>query len=48
MADQTYSKEQTVAPGEAALKRMLAMPPKPHKALRKNDRDGLQRRTEDN
>ncbi len=29
--DETYSEEETVARREAALKRMLATPPKPHK-----------------
>jgi hypothetical protein len=30
-ADETYSEEETVARREAALKRMLATPPKRHK-----------------
>jgi hypothetical protein len=29
--DETYSEEETVARREAALRRMLATPPKPHK-----------------
>lgn len=31
-SDDSYSEEETVARREAALKRMLATPPKPHKA----------------
>jgi hypothetical protein len=31
----TYSEEETVARREAALKRMLATPPKPHKEMKK-------------
>jgi hypothetical protein len=31
MTDDTYSEEETVARREAALKRMLATPHKPHK-----------------
>jgi len=31
----TYSEEETVVRREAALKRMLSTPHKPHKALRK-------------
>jgi hypothetical protein len=31
--DETYSEEETVARRERALKRMLATPPKPHKAI---------------
>lgn len=31
--DETYSEEETVARREAALKRMLATPHKPHKAV---------------
>jgi hypothetical protein len=33
--DETYSEEETVARREAALKRMLQTPPKPHKDIRK-------------
>lgn len=33
--DETYSEEETVARREAALKRMLATPHKPHKSLPK-------------
>ncbi len=33
--DGTYSEEETVARREAALKRMLATPHKPHKSERK-------------
>lgn len=32
---ETYSEEETVARREAALKRMLRMPPKPHKEMKK-------------
>jgi hypothetical protein len=33
--DETYSEEETVARREAALKRMLATPHKPHKQSKK-------------
>jgi hypothetical protein len=33
--DETYSEEETVARRQAALKRMLATPPKPHKDMKK-------------
>jgi hypothetical protein len=33
--DEIYSEEETVARREAALKRMLQTPPKPHKDMRK-------------
>ena len=33
--DETYSEEETVARREAALKRMLATPHKPHKESKK-------------
>ncbi len=36
--DETYSEEETVARREAALKRMLATPHKPHKAIDKKNR----------
>jgi hypothetical protein len=35
---ETYSEEETVARREATLKRMLAMPHKPHKATKKDKR----------
>ena len=34
--DETYSEEETVARREAAIKRMLKTPHKPHKATRKS------------
>lgn len=37
MADSTYSEEETVARREAALKRMLATPHKPHKSRKTGD-----------
>jgi hypothetical protein len=33
--DETYSEEETVRRREAALKRMLTTPPKPHKEMKK-------------
>jgi hypothetical protein len=33
-SDETYSEEETVARREAALKRMLATPPKPHDQMK--------------
>jgi hypothetical protein len=33
--DETYSEAETIGRREAALKRMLATPPKPHKAMGK-------------
>ena len=36
--DETYSEEETVARREAALKRMLATPHKPHAPLAKGKR----------
>ncbi|HXH52323.1 MAG TPA: hypothetical protein VNH53_02685 [Sphingomicrobium sp.] len=35
--DETYSEEETVARREAALKRMLNTPHKPHKSLRRKN-----------
>jgi hypothetical protein len=35
MKDETYSEEETVRRREAALKRMLSTPPKPHKEMKK-------------
>ena len=36
--DEIYSEEETVARREAALKRMLATSPKPHKEMKKRKR----------
>lgn len=36
--DEIYSEEETVARREAALKRMLATPHKPHKAVKSSRR----------
>jgi len=37
---ETYSEAETDARAAAALKRMLATPPKPHKAMKKGARKG--------
>lgn len=38
--NETYSDEETEARREAALKRMLATPHKPHEKLKKRDQKG--------
>ena len=40
LQDETYSEEETVARREAALKRMLATPHKPHKESKKGATKG--------
>jgi len=42
--EETYSEEETVARREAALKQMLATPPKPHKKGAADARKSDQRR----
>lgn len=38
-SDETYSEAETAARAEAALKRMLATPPKPHKVSKVGHRE---------
>lgn len=40
--DETYSEAETVARREAALKKMLATPPKPHEASKGKRRESSQ------
>jgi hypothetical protein len=39
-SEETYSEAETDARREAALKRMLSTPPKPHSAMKKGSRKG--------
>ena len=41
-ANDTYSEAETVARREAALRNMLATPPKPHEAMRRGRRESSQ------